>query len=90
MAEIEMEIKEQSNTYLTEYGNIDALTAIKISYDHAILNKITGYHSFDPSSCQNPRLGSETFTFYDRYSFENFQGIMPDSGTAGAPTASEP
>jgi hypothetical protein len=57
----------------------------------AMLNNAATLHAFTGENFYKKKAREEShlFTFYSRYDGETFQGIMPDTGTAGTSTAGE-
>ncbi|KAI0992585.1 hypothetical protein K3495_g15600, partial [Podosphaera aphanis] len=90
MAEIEMENQEEFENFFTEFGILNGTATIAILHDQSVLHAISQQNPFDPTVYCNPRETNDVFTFNDRYSSDNFQGIMPDSGAAGVSTAGHP
>jgi hypothetical protein len=80
---MEMEIKTEN--YLTELGEINGAQIVAILNDQSTLHMVTRQDPFN----KEPNEIS-TFTFDNCYSSNIFQGIMPDSGTAGVSTARNP
>ena len=83
---ISMEIKEEYNTYFTEFGEVNGTQTVAILNDQSAQHAITSEDIFKASLLQLPE--TLVFTFKDRYSSAVFQGIMPDSGAAGILTTS--
>jgi hypothetical protein len=76
--------------YMTELGEIDGVQTVSILNDHSAYHAFTRDDMFKLSSTQNPQTIFSAFTFDNRYSSYEFQGIMPDSGAAGISSAGEP
>jgi len=79
-----MEMEIETETYLTELGEIDGVQTVAILNDQSTLHAVTGKDPFNEPAEPNE---TSAFTFDDRYSSNIFQGIMPDSGAAGVSTA---
>jgi hypothetical protein len=75
--------------YTTELGEINGIQTVSILNDHSVYYVFTRDNMFKLSSTYNPLI-SFAFTFNNRYSSYEFQGIMPDSGAAGISLAGEP
>jgi hypothetical protein len=56
----------------------------------AILNNYSVFHSLIKTNIFNLLAEPLAFIFNSRYSFETFQGIMPDSRATGVFTAGQP
>jgi hypothetical protein len=76
--------------YMTELGEIDDVQTVFILNDHSVYHIFTKDNIFKLSSTQNSQTIFSAFTFDNRYSSYEFQGIMPDSGAAGISSAGEP
>lgn len=74
--------QEESEQFLTEFGEINGFKAMPILNDQSVRHEITRSDVFTNSY--------NIFTVNRRYSSDAFQGIMPDSGAAGISTAGEP
>jgi hypothetical protein len=74
---------------MTELGEINGIQTVSILNDHSAYHAFTRDDMFKLSSTHNPLISS-AFTFENRYSSYEFQGIMPDSGAAGISSAGEP
>jgi hypothetical protein len=79
-------------TYITELGKVNSVQTVSILNDYSAYYTFTRDNIFKLPSTQNPQtnLTFSVFTFDNRYSSYEFQGIMPDSGAAGISLASEP
>jgi hypothetical protein len=75
--------------YATELGEINGIQTVSILNDHSVYHVFTRDDMFKLSSTHKPPVSS-AFTFDNRYSSYEFQGIMPDSGAAGISSAGEP
>jgi hypothetical protein len=81
---------------MTELGEIDGIQIVSILNNQSAYHAFTRDDMFKLSDKHNqfpkPDLGNEpsAFTFNDRYSSYEFQGILPDSGAAGISSAGEP
>jgi hypothetical protein len=75
--------------YTTELGEINGIQTVSILNDHSAYYAFTRDNMFKLSSTHNPLISS-VFTFDNRYSSYEFQGIMPDSRAAGISSASKP
>ena len=80
-----MEIKEEYNTYFTEFREVNGTQTIAILNNQSTQYIVTSEDIFKVLLLQ--LLETLVFTFKDRYSLEVFQGIIPDSGAAGVLTA---
>jgi hypothetical protein len=76
--------------YITKLRKIDGVQTVFILNDHSVYYTFTRDDMFKLSSTLNPQTIFSVFTFDNRYSLYEFQGIMPDSGAAGISLASEP
>jgi hypothetical protein len=76
--------------YITELGEIDGVQTVFILNDHSVYYVFTRDDMFKLSSTQNPQTIFSAFTFNNRYSLYEFQGIMLNSGAAGISSAGEP
>jgi hypothetical protein len=78
--------------YMTELGEIDGVQTVFILNDYSVYYVFTRDDMFKLLSTQNPQtnLTFSAFTFDNRYSSYEFQGIMLDSGAAGISSAGEP
>jgi hypothetical protein len=76
--------------YITELGEIDGVQTVSILNNHSTYHVFTRDDMFKLSSTQNLQMIFSAFTFNNRYSLYEFQGIMPDSGAAGISLAGEP
>ncbi|KAI1007484.1 hypothetical protein K3495_g736 [Podosphaera aphanis] len=83
MAEMEMENQEDFENFFTEFGILNGTATIAILHDQSVLHAISQQNPFDPTVYCNPRETNNVFTLNHRYSSDNFQGIMPESGAAG-------
>jgi hypothetical protein len=92
MVEIEMEEEgEGLEMMMTEYGEVNGVDAVALLADYSTRHAATLQNPFDPTFYWNPRaIPTDIFTFEDRYSSTEFQGIMPDSGASGVSTCGEP
>jgi hypothetical protein len=70
--------------FLTELGQVDGLKTVSLLQDQTVAHILTRDDVF-----QHP-YEIAAFTLGGRYSFEVFQGIMPDTGATGISTAREP
>jgi hypothetical protein len=75
--------------YTTELGEINGIQTVSILNDHSTYHTFTRDDMFKLFSTHNALISS-AFTFDNRYSSYEFQGIMPDSGAAGISLAGEP
>jgi hypothetical protein len=75
--------------YATELGEINSIQTVSILNDHSAYHIFTRDDMFKLSSTHKPPVSS-AFTFDNRYSSYEFQGIMPDSRAAGISLASKP
>jgi hypothetical protein len=75
--------------YMTELGEINGIQTVSILNDHSVYHAFTRDDIFKLSSTHNPLISS-VFTFDNRYSSYEFQGIMLDSGAAGISSAGKP
>jgi hypothetical protein len=75
--------------YITELGEINGIQTVFILNDHFVYYVFTKDDMFKLSNTYNSLI-SFTFTFNNRYSSYEFQGIMPDSGAAGISLANKP
>jgi hypothetical protein len=75
--------------YTTELGEINGIQTVSILNDYSVYYVFTRDNMFKLSSTYN-LLISFAFTFDNRYSSYEFQGIMLDSGAAGISLAGEP
>jgi hypothetical protein len=75
--------------YTTELGEINGIQTVSILNNHSAYYTFTRDNMFKLSSTYNPLISS-AFTFNNRYSSYEFQGIMPDSEAAGISSAGEP
>jgi hypothetical protein len=75
--------------YITELGEINSIQTVSILNNHSVYHVFTRDDMFKLSSTHNPLI-SFTFTFDNRYSLYEFQGIMPDSRAAGISLAGKP
>jgi hypothetical protein len=75
--------------YMTELGEINGIQTVSILNDYSAYYIFTRDNMFKLSSTHNPLISS-AFTFDNRYSSYEFQGIMLDSGAAGISSAGEP
>jgi hypothetical protein len=75
--------------YMTELGEINGIQTVSILNDHSVYHIFTRDNMFKLSSTHN-LLISSAFTFNNRYSSYEFQGIMLDSGAASISLANEP
>ncbi|KAJ5135453.1 uncharacterized protein N7515_004731 [Penicillium bovifimosum] len=82
-----MAIDDEHEGFMTEIGEVDGTKTI------SILNNQSTYHFLtkdDIFQQQPDGQTTEVFTLDNRYSSDNFQGIMPDTGAAGCSSAGEP
>ncbi|KAI0995484.1 hypothetical protein K3495_g12696 [Podosphaera aphanis] len=70
-----------STTYLTSFGNIDGSTAVTLLNDQSVHHAITKISSFDDDDTKYTYVSSK------RYSSDEFQGIVLDTGAAEWSTA---
>ena len=79
------------DTYLTELGEINGTQIMAILNDQSTLHVVTKKDPFDTEVPMDiiPRMPL-AFTFDNYYLSNTFQGIMPDSGTAGVLTIGNP
>ncbi|KAI0999710.1 hypothetical protein K3495_g8484, partial [Podosphaera aphanis] len=70
-----------STTYLTSYGNIDSYTAVTLLNDQSVHHAITIISSCDDDDTKYAYVSSK------RYSSDEFQGIVLDTGAAEWSTA---
>jgi hypothetical protein len=75
--------------YTTKLGEINGIQTVFILNDHSAYHTFTRDNMFKLSSTHKPPVSS-AFTFDNRYSSYEFQGIMPDSEAAGISSAGEP
>jgi hypothetical protein len=75
--------------YTTELGEINGIQTVSILNDHSAYHVFTRDNMFKLFSTHNPLISS-AFTFDNRYSSYEFQGIMLDSEAAGISLAGEP
>jgi hypothetical protein len=75
--------------YITELGEINGIQTVSILNDHSIYYIFTRDNMFKLFSTYNPLISS-AFTFDNRYSSYEFQGIMLDSRAAGISLAGKP
>jgi hypothetical protein len=75
--------------YITELGEINGIQTVFILNDHFVYYVFTRDNMFKLFSTHNPLISS-AFTFKNRYSLYEFQGIMLDSRAAGISLAGEP
>jgi hypothetical protein len=86
-----MEMESKTKNYLTELREINGTQTVAILNDQSTLHMITGQDPFDKNELAEPGPNKiSTFTFDNCYSSNIFQGIMPNSGTAGVLTAGNP
>ncbi|KAI0997705.1 hypothetical protein K3495_g10485 [Podosphaera aphanis] len=99
IADMNMEIEEEDHErtegqLFAEMGAVDGIKILTILDDQAAKHTFTKedafYHRNDPASDEISEHISESFTFKDRYSSYEFQGIMPDTGAAGVSPAANP
>lgn len=77
--------------YMTEIGEVNGAQIVSILNDHSTYHLFTRDTQFKlPESSRLVEVETATFTFEDRYSSAEFQGIMPDTGAAGISSAGEP
>jgi hypothetical protein len=76
-------------TYITELKEINSIQTVFILNDHFVYYVFTRDNMFKLSSTYN-LLISSAFTFNNRYSLYEFQGIILDSRAAGISLAGEP
>jgi hypothetical protein len=76
--------------YITKLGEINGVQTVSILNDYSVYYTFTRDNMFKLSSTQNPQTIFSAFTFNNRYSSYEFQGIMPDSRAAGISSAGEP
>jgi hypothetical protein len=75
--------------YATELGEINGIQTVFILNDHFIYHIFTRDNMFKLFSTYKP-LVSSAFTFDNRYSSYEFQGIILDSRAAGISLANKP
>lgn len=83
---------EETEHFFTEFGSFDGNEILPLLQDHAAYHVFTRDDRYKDEN-SSPQLLTEehgVYTFNDRYSDAEFQGIMPDSGASGISTAGEP
>jgi hypothetical protein len=75
--------------YTTELKEINSIQTVFILNDHSVYYVFTRDNMFKLSSTHNSLISS-VFTFNNRYSSYEFQGIMLDSRAAGISSADKP
>jgi hypothetical protein len=75
--------------YITKLEEINGIQTVFILNNHFIYHIFTKDNMFKLFSTYNPLIFS-VFTFNNRYSSYEFQGIILDSGAASISLASEP
>jgi hypothetical protein len=86
---MEMVVNENKDFY--DFDNyVTKLREINRPKTVAILNNYSVFYSLTKTNVFNLSAEPSAFTFNSRYFSETFQGIMPDSGTAGVSTARQP
>ena len=80
-----IEIKEEYDTYFTEFGEVNGTQTVAILNNQSTQYVVTGEDIFKVLLLQ--LLETLVFMFKDRYLLKVFQGIMLDSRAAGILTA---
>jgi hypothetical protein len=75
--------------YTTELGEINNIQTVSILNDHSVYYTFIRDNMFKLFSTHKPPVSS-VFTFDNRYSLYEFQGIMLDSRAAGISLADKP
>jgi hypothetical protein len=75
--------------YTTELGEINGIQTVFILNNYSVYYIFTRDDMFRLSNTYNSLISS-AFIFNNRYSLYKFQGIIPDSRTAGISLAGEP
>ncbi|KAI0995922.1 hypothetical protein K3495_g12260 [Podosphaera aphanis] len=78
---------QKCELFMTELGEVRGAQILAVLDDQAVHHTLTKEDKFQQILPQEP---IEAFTFDGRYSADQFQGIMPDTGAAGVSTAGLP
>ena len=82
----------ESFIFSTEYANINGKEVVSVLQDRSTYHAFTSHDPYEDRPIkETPVKDNEVATFLsERYSDENFYGIMPDTGAAGVSSAGMP
>jgi hypothetical protein len=85
LADITIDEKHKNKRFFIEFGQIDRTEVVIALNNQSMLYIITKVDVFNKPKVNtfSKSLASSAFTLNNRYSDTIFQGIIPDSGTAG-------